>query len=209
MIVHAHARQLPFAENSIDMIWTDPPYLKKFLPCYEWLAEEAARILKPGGFVFCMAGGFYLNKIYGYFERQSALEYFWEFHHRSNGDAPYIWQKFIIAKTKVILAYSKGPGQPRIKSILSMFEDTTKSKGWHHWGQDVESARYYIDCFSKVGDLVLDPFVGGGTTAVACELIGRRWIGSDIDPKALQTTSIRLGGAEIPYDMPLFDEVPA
>jgi len=39
---------------------------------------------------------------------------------------------------------------------------------------------------------VLDPFMGGGTTAVACELLGRRWIGFDIDTSALYTTSQRL-----------------
>jgi len=30
--------------------------------------------------------------------------------------------------------------------------------------------------------LVLDPFMGSGTTAVACELLDRHWIGSEINP---------------------------
>lgn len=204
-LARATCQQLPLADNSIDMIWTDPPYPTEYLPCYGWLASEAARVLKPGGFVFAMAGGYWLNKIYSMFESVAGLKYFWEFHHRSNGDAPYIWPRFIVAKTKVMLAYSKGDSLPRIKSVLSMFESTSKSKQWHHWGQDVESARYYIDCFSEPDDLILDPFIGGGTTGVACELIGRRWVGFDIDPVALNTTAARMAGAGIPTQIGMME----
>jgi len=35
--------------------------------------------------------------------------------------------------------------------------------------------------FSKEGDLVLDPFMGSGTTGRACEKMGRRWIGFEIN----------------------------
>jgi site-specific DNA-methyltransferase (adenine-specific) len=31
------------------------------------------------------------------------------------------------------------------------------------------------------GDLVIDPFGGGGTTFAVCEKKGRHWIGSEID----------------------------
>jgi DNA modification methylase len=32
------------------------------------------------------------------------------------------------------------------------------------------------------GETVYDPFLGSGTTAVACEKLGRKWIGSEINP---------------------------
>lgn len=197
MIALATIQHLPLPDNSIDMIFTDPPYPREYLPCYQWLACEAARVLKPGGFVMCMAGGYFLNKIYAMFESVPGLSYFWEFHHKSNGDAPYIWPRFVVAKSKVILCYSKGESLPRIKSIMSIFEYSPKSKQFHHWGQDVESARYYIDCFSGPDDIVLDPFIGGGTTAVACELIKRKCIAFDIDAEALVTTRNRMNNSDI------------
>ena len=45
---------------------------------------------------------------------------------------------------------------------------------------------------SKTGDLVLDAFVGSGTTAAAAQKLGRRWIGCDINRGAIQATSKRL-----------------
>ena len=36
-------------DNSVDLIFTDPPYSKEYLPLYEELAKLAIRILKPGG----------------------------------------------------------------------------------------------------------------------------------------------------------------
>lgn len=46
--------------------------------------------------------------------------------------------------------------------------------------------------FSNPGDLVLDCFMGSGTTAAAAQQSGRRWIGCDINLGAIQTTTKRL-----------------
>lgn len=40
--------------------------------------------------------------------------------------------------------------------------------------------------YSKPGDLVLDYFCGGGTTAIECKLLGRRCIAIDINEKAIE-----------------------
>jgi len=45
---------------------------------------------------------------------------------------------------------------------------------------------------SNPGDLVLDCFVGSGTTAAVAQRLGRRWIGCDINKGAIQTTAKRL-----------------
>jgi len=49
-----------------------------------------------------------------------------------------------------------------------------------------------IEVGSKPGYLVCDFFVGSGTTAAAAQILGRRWIGCDINKGAVQTTSKRL-----------------
>jgi len=45
---------------------------------------------------------------------------------------------------------------------------------------------------SNPGDLVLDCFVGSGTTAAVAQKLGRRWIAADVNKGAIQTTSKRL-----------------
>jgi DNA modification methylase len=46
-----------------------------------------------------------------------------------------------------------------------------------------------LTAFSKHGDLVLDVFVGSGTTARVAQRLGRRWIACDIHAGAVQMTS--------------------
>ena len=47
---------------------------------------------------------------------------------------------------------------------------------------------------SNEGDLILDCFIGSGTTAAVAQKLGRRWIGCDINKGAIQTTAKRLQG---------------
>jgi len=200
-------KKLPIVSNSIDLIFTDPPYLKEYLPCYDWLAKEAMRILKPGGFLMAMTGGSYLNQIFRYFDN-AGLSYYWEFHHIHNGPAPYVWHRHVLAKSKSILCYSKGNGTIKINGCQSAYQSIGKMKQYHHWGQDVGSARYFIEYFSKSTDLVLDPFIGGGTTAVACSLIGRKYISGDIDPNSIIITRDRLLGENAPLaTLPMFPQM--
>ncbi|MDD8017290.1 MAG: site-specific DNA-methyltransferase [Bacteroidota bacterium] len=49
-----------------------------------------------------------------------------------------------------------------------------------------------VNSSSNPGDIVLDCFIGSGTTAAVAQKLGRRWIGCDINKGAIQTTSKRL-----------------
>ena len=49
-----------------------------------------------------------------------------------------------------------------------------------------------IKASSNEGDVVLDPFCGCATACVAAEKLGRRWVGIDLSPKAVELVNIRL-----------------
>ena len=51
-----------------------------------------------------------------------------------------------------------------------------------------------IEMHSEVGDLVVDPFLGSGTTALAAMNTGRRFIGGDLNPKYTETARERIKG---------------
>ena len=52
-----------------------------------------------------------------------------------------------------------------------------------------------IRASSRAGDLVVDPFVGSGTTAVVAAKLGRRWIAGDADARYVGVSRTRLGFA--------------
>jgi len=56
----------------------------------------------------------------------------------------------------------------------------------------VELPKRCIKLFTFVGDVVLDPFLGSGTTLIACILTGRRGIGIEIDKRYCQIAKQRI-----------------
>ena len=60
-----------------------------------------------------------------------------------------------------------------------------------------ELPKWFINLFTKENDLVLDPFIGSGTTAVACVELDRRYIGIEIDQKYVDITLERIQDAGI------------
>jgi site-specific DNA-methyltransferase (adenine-specific) len=49
-----------------------------------------------------------------------------------------------------------------------------------------------IKCASNEGDVVMDPFMGGGTTIAVANRLNRQWIGVDQSPMAVKVTEFRL-----------------
>ena len=54
-----------------------------------------------------------------------------------------------------------------------------------------ELPRWVIKRFSREGDLVLDPFMGSGTTNLEASILGRHSIGIDVDPLARFLASVK------------------
>jgi DNA modification methylase len=50
----------------------------------------------------------------------------------------------------------------------------------------VELPKWFIKLFTQPGDLVLDPFIGSGTTALAAIQLGRNYIGIDLNPEYVE-----------------------
>jgi DNA modification methylase len=51
---------------------------------------------------------------------------------------------------------------------------------------------WFIKLFTEPGDLVLDPFIGSGTTAVAAKNLGRKFLGIDINPEYVAIAQERI-----------------
>lgn len=64
--------------------------------------------------------------------------------------------------------------------------------GRHIAQKPVRLLRALIELATQPGHLVLDPFCGSGSTLVAAKASGRRFIGVDSDPSAVQTATARL-----------------
>lgn len=58
--------------------------------------------------------------------------------------------------------------------------------------KNLQMLKVIVEASSKPGDIVLDSFAGSGTTLVAAEELGRRWVGIDNSEKAIEVTQKRL-----------------
>lgn len=176
---------------SVDLILTDPPYLKQYIHLYEWLAIEAVRVLKPNGFLLVYCGAYWKSQVMAYLNKK--LSYFWDFILLNGGNSPILWQRKIISRYKSILAYHKEGAQPLPQTnVLGCIQGFGGDKRYHKWGQDEHTARYYMECFSKENDLVVDYFVGGGTVPFVCQQHGRYFIGFENDPQAFTIAEHRI-----------------
>lgn len=76
----------------------------------------------------------------------------------------------------------------------------------HPTQKPVEVMRWCITGLPKGSETILDPFMGSGTTGVACAKLGRKFIGIEIDPGYFDIACKRIQAA---YDQPdLFVEPP-
>ena len=177
-------------DNSIDLILTDPPYPKEFLPLWEDMFEIADRILKPSAFLVTYSGQMYLDKI---FKMKNNLIYYWTANIIFT-KKPLILGRNIINEWKPILIFQKTPFKQISDTISDTISFNYSERDMHdkNWGQTIAPFEFLLDKFSKPNDLIFEPFAGTGTTLIACQRKKRKCIGTEIDKQYIDLIKGRL-----------------
>ena len=205
-------------DRSIDLVVTDPPYKtisggdsngknsvrpkgilsgnrKLFKYQNEVLVEqwmpELYRILKDGSHCYIFTNSMnmreMLNAAYDSgFKLHNILV--WE----KNNCTP---SQFYMKNCEYILFLRKGKAK-WINNIGSSktahhFDNIIGSKQ-HPTEKPVDLMKFYIENSTNFGDIVLDPFMGSGSTGVACVETGRSFIGIELDSEYFEIAKERL-----------------
>jgi len=165
-------------DGSIDLILTDPPYPGEFIEQWSRLSEFASRKLKKNGFCIAYSGQLNLPEV---MRRMSEhLDYYWTFCLTHSGTKQFITPRTLYCGWKPILVFQNG-----FKRIDNAFTDIIDGSGiektHHKWQQAEQELTPIINHFSSPGDIILEPFAGGGTTIIAAYKSKRRVIAAEIE----------------------------
>lgn len=190
-------------DGSIDLIVTDPPYLINYKTnrrknknhdfCKPILndnneklihdfIQEAYRVLKNNSamYVFCNS-----NKV-DYFKKELENSGFivkniiiWVKNNHTAGDLQAQFGK----QYEMIFLVNKGrcPFNGKRISDVWYFDKVVGKEQLHQNQKPVNLIEQCIEKHSKINDIVLDPFLGSGTTGVACKNLNRNFIGIELD----------------------------
>ena len=179
------------AADSVDAIITDPPYPKEFLSVYTDLARFSAYALKPGGSLLVMIGQSYLPEIIEAITPY--IPYHWMMSYLTpGGQAVQLWQKRVNTFWKPVLWFVKGTYTGDWVGDVCKSDVNDNDKEHHHWGQSESGMADIIERFTKPGECICDPFVGGGTTALVATQLKRHFVGGDIDPVCVERSLLRI-----------------
>lgn len=185
----------PIKDNSLDFIITDPPYPKQFLQCWDKLAKFAVSKLKHNGVLIAASGHLYLPYIYNALAI-TGLNYYWTNCIYQPGVSAELQTRRLRTNWKPLLIYVKGDYTGTFQGTdvyISDYEDTAKGKEYHKWGQNYEVFSKIITDWTGKDDIICDPFLGGGTTAIACLQHKRKhFIGIELDKNTFNTANARI-----------------
>ena len=123
-----------------------------------------------------------------------------------------IWDKgnkimgaFYMSQYEYIMFFRKGHGYPirncgtsdilRIPNIKQSSDDGTN---FHDTEKPVDLMKCLVENSTDSGDIVMDPFMGIGSTGVACKQTGRDFIGVEIDKKYFGVAKNRIEQGSFP-----------
>jgi len=187
-------------DNSIDLIFMDPPYgLRKTdikndnnLDLFYSVLPDGYRVLKNDAFLITFSSIKFLPDIF----KNNPFHYFWNFIlFCPNGRvvSPVGFTKYMSC-----LVFKKG--NPKMKKKgKDIFLDTPgrmvePDEGFinHPTPKPKTFIKELLTMFSEENDIVLDPFIGSGSTAVACKQLKRNYIGFEINPEYCELAINRL-----------------
>ena len=193
---------LPTLEaGSIDAVVTDPPYPNEFGHLWAPFAKEAFRVLRDGGELVTLFGHYQLPLVIRAFA-ETEFRYWWICGMRQHARTK-LWGKRVNVYFKPALWYVKGTKRALDDMPSDLILGTKPEKKEHKWQQGLGWFEHWCDRICNPGDTILDPFMGSGTTGVACVQTGRRFIGIEIDPIAFAIAKRRIAEAQLQMRMPL------
>ena len=177
------------ADDTVELIFTDPPYDRKSVSLYEDAARIGARILKPGGSLICYCGHYLLPDILP--AMQKHLRYWWLnacVHADRKARMKYYG---VVVGWKPMLWFVKGM-RGDLQTFVSDTVSGAREKDIMEWQQAVNEAAYYIGRLTSPNGLIVDFCAGGGTTCVAAKHLGRPWLAFEKDPIMAKKTDQRI-----------------
>ena len=187
-VMHGDFRQVLADLSDVDAIITDPPYPRDYLPLLDDLAAWADRVLAPDGVLAVLFGQTHLPEVYERLSR--GRPYRWTGCYLTPGAGYASMPRRVQSNWKPILVYGGGD---RFGDVIRSEGIDAAAKSLHNWGQDYGAFHQIVERLTKPGQVVVDPFMGSGTTLLAAKSLGRHAIGCDIDAQHVATTRRRLG----------------
>lgn len=171
--------------DTVDVVLTDPPYPNRMHLFGETLVDGLAML-----YLACKKAKYYVVFFWNPFDVPAPPSGWHEV-------ARHVWHKpdcKSITHYEVIVVWSKELKQKvsRVWSIPIL--DYRSLRDWkpHPTQKPVRLIRYLLEQYTQEGDVVFDPFVGSGTTAVACQQMKRHFIATEINPEYAQIAQSRL-----------------
>jgi DNA modification methylase len=176
------------------LLLTDPPYngLKRTLKLYEHLSALAGRVLVDGGSLLCLTGQSHLEKVLPLLCKN--LRYHWTIACLYPQCSTHLQFKRLSPGWKPLLWFTKGQYKGDwMYDVIGAPKDTADKK--HHvWGQSEHIFSKLIQEISNPGEVIFDPFTGGGVVPLAAIKARRRVHASDVSFECVDIVRERIRG---------------
>lgn len=175
------ARELAKAipDESIDLIFTDPVYQN--INDYRWLAETAARVLKPDRACLVWTSTPLMSDVIQVMSQY--LTWAWCLYWNRSTDVTFYPGRTGITVITPCLWYEKGKSKKHANYADYILEGwNSGDKSNHQWSKPRRVIEKWLTLLSLPGDIIFDPFTGGGTVPAVCKMLGRNYLAFEIDP---------------------------